>query len=80
MESRRITDQDAEIIAHHMADKLVQRLSDEETVRLISSAWAKQFDQHVGRTVRRALWLVLVGASVVVAVKIESILAWFRSL
>lgn len=78
-ETRRITDSDAEIIATHMANKLVQRLSDEETVKMISGVWAKQLDQHIGRTVRRALWLVFVTLSVVIAIKIESILAWLRS-
>lgn len=76
---RRITDTDAEIIATHMVNKLVDRLSDEQTVQLISNVWAKQLDQHIGRTVRRALWLVLVTVSVVVAVKIDAIMAWLRS-
>jgi uncharacterized lipoprotein YmbA len=76
---RRITDTDAEIIATHMVNKLVDRLSDEQTVQMISGVWAKQLDQHIGRTVRRALWLVLVTISVVVAAKIDAIVAWLRS-
>lgn len=76
---RRITDADAEIIATHMADKLVARLSDEQTVRAISDVWAKQLDQHIGRTVRRGLWFALVAISVVIAIKIDAILAWLRS-
>lgn len=76
---RRITDKDAEIIATHMVDKLVERITDERTVQIISDVWAKQLDQHIGRTVRRALWLVFGAVSVTVAVKIDAILAWLRS-
>ena len=77
-QAHQITERDAEVIATYMVDKLVEKLSDERTVKAISEVWARQLDQHIGRTVRRVLWLAVVGVSVVVAVKIDAILLWFR--
>ena len=79
LEDRRVTEKDAAIIAAHLVDRLIERLSDEQTVQAIASVWAKQLDQHIGRTVRRGVWLLLVSIAVVVAVKSDAILAWFRT-
>lgn len=78
-DARRITDADAEIIATHMADKLIARLTDKEVVNSIASVWASQLDQHIGRTVRRGVYTILIGLVVVVGIKMDAIISWFRA-
>lgn len=78
-DSRRITDADAEIIATHMADKLVARLTDKEVVNSIASVWSTQLDQHIGRTVRRGLYTICIGLIIVIGIKIDAIISWFRA-
>lgn len=78
-ETRRITDADADIIATHMADKLVERLSDDETVAKLATVWSAQLDRHIGRTVRRGLYSIFAGLAIVVGVKLDAIVNWLRS-
>tara|TARA_R110000868_G_scaffold320830_2_gene581802 strand:- start:263 stop:532 length:270 start_codon:yes stop_codon:yes gene_type:complete len=77
--NHRITQADAELIAGHMVDKLVERLSDEDTVQAIAAVWGKQLDQHIGRTVRRGVYTILVGFVIFIGIKIDVILAWLKS-
>lgn len=74
-----ISDADAELIAQHMADKLVSRLTDEETVRKIATVWSAQVDQHIGKSVRRVLWLVICAVALFVAMRTDAIVAWLKS-
>lgn len=75
---RRISDADAETIADHMADKLVQRLSDKETVSALMGVWSDQFDQRIGRSFRRGFWVLLSGIAFAIAVRFEAILDWLK--
>jgi hypothetical protein len=75
---RQISDSDAEVIACHIVDKLVTRLSDEATVNGLMSVWTKQFDQHVGRSIRRGAWVIMSAIVFLVAVRFEAVMAWFR--
>lgn len=67
MPDRTLTDADAEAIAEHMTDKLIERLSDRATVEQITEAWGGYVDRSLGRGLRRIgswvlLTLLLVGA------------------
>tara|TARA_R110000868_G_scaffold390941_1_gene660801 strand:- start:1492 stop:1764 length:273 start_codon:yes stop_codon:yes gene_type:complete len=75
----RVTQEDAGIIAEHLVDRLVARLTDENTVQAIASVWGKQLDQHIGRTVRRGVYTVLVGLVIFLGIKMDAIVAWLRS-
>lgn len=75
---RRISDADAETIADHMADKLVQRLSDKDTVSALMGVWSDQFDQRIGRSFRRGFWVLLSGVAFAIAVRFEVILDWLK--
>lgn len=74
-----VTQEDAERIANHLVNKLVERLSDEKTVEAIAAVWGKQLDQHIGRTVRRGAYTLLVGLMVFVGIKMDAILTWLKS-
>ena len=78
MNLRKVSDDDAELIASHMVDKLVTRLSDEATVDHLMAVWTRQFDQRIGRSFRRGFWVLLTALAIFVATRFESILAWFR--
>lgn len=80
VDERRISDVDAETIADHMADKLISRLSDKETVNALMGVWADQFDQRIGRSFRRGFWVLLTAIAFAIAVRFESILAWLKRL
>lgn len=74
-----ISEADAERIAQHMADKLIVRLTDQAVVERIAAAWSSELDRHIGRTLRRAVWLVLIGLAGFVAMRSDAILMWLRS-
>ena len=73
-----VSNTDAEKIADHMVDKLMARLSDEATVNAIMGVWTKQFDQHIGRTMRRGVWVLITAASIFVAVRFDTVMAFFK--
>jgi len=73
---RKMGDVDAELIVSHMVDKLVERLSDERTVSALMGVWTKQFDQHIGRTFRRGLWVLLTAVAIYVAIRFDEISSW----
>ena len=77
-DERQISDADAELIANHMVDKLVTRLSDETTVNALVGVWTKQLDGHIGRAFRRMVWLLITAVSIFVAVRMEAVLAWIK--
>jgi uncharacterized lipoprotein YmbA len=70
---------EAEILADHIVDKLVTRMSDEDTVKQITDVWARQLDQHIGRTVRRGLVILLTALVVIVGIKFDALISWFRN-
>lgn len=60
MPDRTLTDADAEAIATHMADKLIERMSDRHTVELITEVWGGHVDRSLGRALRRiGGWVLL---------------------
>ena len=77
-EDRCVSDADAEKIACHMVDKLVARLSDENTVNALMSVWTGQFDQHVGRSIRRGFWTIIAAVGVFVALRFDAIVTWLK--
>jgi hypothetical protein len=70
-ESRRVSEADAEKIAEHMANKLVVRLTDPETVEGIMKVWTQAFDQSIGRAFRKGLYIVILGVVLAIAIKME---------
>jgi hypothetical protein len=78
--NHRITVEDATLIADHMVDNLVKRLSDEKTVDLLLAVWSSKLDRHIGRAVRRGLFLILAALALVIGLKIEAVIAWIRSI
>lgn len=54
-------------------------MSDERTVKQITDVWGRQLDQHIGRTVRRGLVILLTGIVIIVGIKMDALLAWFRT-
>lgn len=73
---RKMSDVDAELIASHMVDKLVERLSDERTVSALMGVWTKQFDQRIGRTFRRGLWVLLTAVAIYLTIRFDEISSW----
>ena len=73
---RKMSDVDAELIASHMVDKLIERLSDERTVNALMGVWTKQFDQHIGRTFRRGLWILVTATAIFLAIRFEEVTSW----
>lgn len=73
---RKMSDADAEAIANHMVDKLVERLSDERTVNALMAVWTRQFDQHIGRTFRRGLWVLVTAIAIFLAVRFDEVTSW----
>lgn len=71
-----LTNQDAELIADHIVDKLLARAADEETVQKIVEVWGGVLDQHIGKSVRRFLWLVMTAVFVYLGVKFDVFVKW----
>jgi hypothetical protein len=69
------TDTDHDDLANKIVDKLVERMSDEETVETIIAVWSKQFDQTLGRGLRRILFALLLVIGGALAVKFD-IITW----
>lgn len=59
-QERTISDADAECIATHMVNQLVDRLSDENTAERISNVWGGYIDRTLGRGLRRVGLYVIV--------------------
>lgn len=74
-----ISDADADKIACHMVNKLVARLSDEKTVNQIAAAWTGQLDQHIGKTVRRGMYVLFTALIVLIGLRFDAIMGWIRS-
>lgn len=68
---RLLTDADAEAIANHMTDKLVERLSDRATVEQITDAWGGYVDRSLGRGLRRIGGWVVLSLIAIGAVKLD---------
>lgn len=75
---RNISDSDAEAIASHTVDMLVRKMSDEETVHKIASVWSGQLDQHIGKTVRRGLYIIFGAIAVAISLKFDLFLSWLK--
>lgn len=75
---RKVSDYEAELIANHMVNKLVERLSDERTVNALVSVWSKQFDQRIGHAFRRGVIVLLTAFTIFVAMRFEDVLHFFR--
>ena len=71
-----MSDVEAGLIADRMADRLIARLSDEDTVNMIIGVWTKQFDAHIGRTFRRGVWIFLTAVALFVAIRFEDLVHW----
>jgi len=65
------TDTDHDDLANKIVDKLVERMSDEKTVQQITTVWNKQFDQTLGRGLRRVAYLLLMILGTTLAVKFD---------
>ena len=79
MEDRKLTDADAKAIGKYMADELFLRLHNEQEMEALATIWTKSIDRRIGSTVRRAIWLFLVGVGIAVTLKLEELLVWLKS-
>jgi hypothetical protein len=70
---------DHDELAEKIADRLVSKLTDEAVVAQITDAWSGQFDRHIGRAVRRVLYLLGTGLVIFLGLKLESVMGWFRT-
>ena len=73
-----LTDEDAEKIAHHVVDRLVDRMSDDATVEKIVGVWGKSFDLILGRGMRKLIWLAALGLIALATFKIDAIIGAFK--
>lgn len=72
-----LTDQDAELMADHIVDKLIDRVTDPETVRAITAVWGTEADKLIGRGFRKLAWTFLVAALLVASVKFPNVWSAF---
>lgn len=75
---RALTDEDAQAIAEHISDKLIERLSDERTAQHVIGVWSGHLDQQIGKGVRRLLFYVGIALLGIAAVKFELFAKLFR--
>lgn len=71
MPVRTLTDADAEAVADHMTNKLIDRLSDDKTVERIATAWGGYIDRSLGKGLRRLGLYVLLALLLLGAVKFD---------
>lgn len=72
-----LTDDEAECIAQHITNRLVEKMSDEATVDMITAVWAKYLDRIIGRGFRKVIWICVVFLIGVAFLKIEALLPYF---
>jgi len=72
-----LTEDEAECIAQHITNRLVERMSDEKTVDMITTVWAKYLDRIIGRGFRKVLWICVVFLVGIAFLKIETLLPFF---
>jgi hypothetical protein len=73
------TETDHDRLAEKIADRFVAKLTDEAVVAQITEAWSGQFDRHIGRAVRRVLYLLGTGLIIFLGLKLESVMGWFKT-
>lgn len=67
----RVISIDADEIAERIVQKLIEKAADEAAVEKIVEVWGKVLDQHLGRGLRRLLWLVITGLCVYIGIKFD---------
>ena len=67
-----------EELAKRIARNFVQELKDEKNVEEIVEIWGRHLDRHIGRSVRRVIWLFLTAVVVLIGLKFDAIIAWLR--
>lgn len=72
-----LTDEEAECIARHITDRLIEKMSDERTVDMITTVWAKYLDRIIGRGFRKIVWICVVFLIGIAFLKIETLLPFF---
>lgn len=76
--NNRLTPEEVELLADKFVDRLFERLKDERVVEEVTSVWGRHFDRHLGRTVRRGFYLVLVAVFAFIGIKFDAFTAFFR--
>ena len=67
-----------EELAKLIARNFVQELKDEKNVEEIVEIWGRHLDRHIGRSVRRVIWLFLTAVVVLIGLKFDAVIAWLK--
>lgn len=67
-----------EELARRISKHFILELKDEKNVEEIVEVWGRHLDRHIGRSVRRVLWLFVIAVTMVLSLKFDAIVAWFR--
>jgi hypothetical protein len=76
--SSKLTPEEVELLADKFVERLFERLKDERVVEEVTLVWGRHFDRHLGRTVRRGFYLVLVAVFAFIGIKLDAFTAFFR--
>lgn len=74
----KLSPEEVELLADKFVERLFERLKDERVVEEVTSVWGKHFDRHLGRTVRRGFYLVLIAVFAFVGIKLDAFVTFFR--
>lgn len=78
MSTQGLSEEDITRLADRFVDRLLDRVKDQQTVEEVTNVWGAHFDKHLGRTVRRGFYLVLIALFAFVGLKLDAFVAFFR--
>jgi hypothetical protein len=78
-EPAKLTPQEVEMLADKFVERLFERLKDEKVVNEVTEVWGAHFDKHLGRTVRRGFYLVLIAVFAFVGIKLDAFVGFFKA-
>lgn len=73
-----ISDASAAKVAAFMVDRLIARVTDEDTIDQITKAWGAKLDRQIGKTIRRGFYVLLTAVVIAVAANFNGILNWIK--
>lgn len=75
----KLTPEEVELLADKFVERLFERLKDERVVDEVTDVWGRHFDRHLGRSIRRGFYLVLIALFAFVGIKLDAFVAFFKS-
>lgn len=79
MSESKLSEEDVTRLADRFVDRLLERVKDQKTVEEVTDVWGAHFDKHLGRTVRRGMYLVLIAVFMFVGIKLDAFVAFFKA-